>query len=119
MFCEFELNNARTYPHFVRTLNLLIKSTFISHSFSFRIFDELTAQYKLKKEEMISFFNLFDTFIALAKKNGIQYFLHEGSLLGWYRCSDMLPWDDDIDLAMTKADARKVVDILKTMVCLI
>lgn len=85
-------------------------------NYYFRVFEDLTAKYGLNPEEKASFYNLLDLFIAMAKANNIPYFLYGGSLLGWHCCSGMLPWDDDIDMAMTKADADKVVDIVKNMV---
>ena len=55
-------------------------------------------------------------FASIAEANNIQYFLYGGSLLGWHRCSSMLPWDDDIDMAMTRTDAKRVIDIVENMV---
>lgn len=43
----------------------------------------------------------------ICKKYGIAYFLVFGGLLGALRYKDMIPWDDDLDLAMTRADFER------------
>lgn len=40
-------------------------------------------------------------------KHGLQYFLVFGGLLGVLRYGDIIPWDDDIDIAMTRADYER------------
>lgn len=43
----------------------------------------------------------------ICKKHGIAYFLVFGGLLGALRYQDMIPWDDDLDLAMPRADFER------------
>ena len=40
----------------------------------------------------------------ICTRNGIPYYLVFGGLLGALRYDEMIPWDDDADIAMTRAD---------------
>ena len=51
----------------------------------------------------------FDKFEEL----DISYFLISGNLLGAYRNGGFIPWDDDLDIGMMRADFNKLIDYLK------
>lgn len=63
----------------------------------------LSEQKKLALELLIE----FDDF---CKKNGIQYFLSGGTLLGAIRHKGFIPWDDDIDVCMLREDYEKFIE---------
>lgn len=50
----------------------------------------------------------------ICTKHGIAYFADRGTLLGAVRCQGFLPWDDDLDIAMLRADYEKFKQIAKT-----
>lgn len=55
--------------------------------------------------------NLLCEFDKICKENDLKYSLGYGSLLGAVRHKGMIPWDDDIDVVMPRADYEKLCDI--------
>lgn len=59
---------------------------------------------------------LFADFCTCAKRHGLTFWLDYGSLLGCVRNSEMIPWDEDIDISVFLADKpafEKTIDELK------
>lgn len=52
----------------------------------------------------------FDKFCTA---HGLQYYLSEGSMLGAIRHGGVIPWDDDIDVMMPRADFQRLLDLAK------
>ena len=60
--------------------------------------------------ELYELLKLFD---GICKENDIEYFLTGGSALGAIRHKGFIPWDDDIDIGITRPEWNKLKPILK------
>lgn len=56
---------------------------------------------------------LMEEFDRVCRENKLHYYIICGSLIGVIRHKDMIPWDDDIDIAMPRADYKKLKRIAK------
>lgn len=54
---------------------------------------------------------ILDIIDNICRKHGIQYSLCGGSVVGAHLYKGFLPWDDDIDLMMTRENYNKFIDI--------
>lgn len=58
-------------------------------------------------------YKLVREFKSVCDEYGLHYYIICGSLIGVLRHQDMVPWDDDIDIAMPRADFNKLKKIAK------
>lgn len=47
----------------------------------------------------------------ICKKNGLEYLIVRGSVLGAYRHQGFIPWDDDLDICLWRNDYEKLYKI--------
>lgn len=62
---------------------------------------------KLQELQLENLLNLYE----FCKKNDINFYLGEGTLLGAIRHHGFIPWDDDIDILMTKEDYDRFLEL--------
>lgn len=53
---------------------------------------------------------MMDDFDALCRRNGLCYFLTGGSALGAVRHQGFIPWDEDMDIIMPRADYDRLTE---------
>lgn len=64
---------------------------------------------EVQKEEIA----MLKALVEFLEEKQIQYFIWGGTLLGAVRHKGFIPWDDDIDLAMTRSEYNKLIDYLR------
>ncbi len=65
------------------------------------------------KQLHIDMLILLQKFDAICRENDIHYSLHGGTLLGCIREHGFIPWDDDIDVSMTREEYMKLLDVFE------
>ena len=71
----------------------------------------------LSEEELKSLhgvlLEILDDLHAICTENGLRYVLIGGSAIGALRSGGIIPWDDDIDIAMPRSDFEKFSTIVR------
>ncbi|MBR4781316.1 MAG: LicD family protein [Lachnospiraceae bacterium] len=52
-------------------------------------------------------YNMLCEVDRVCQKHKINYYLHGGTMLGMARHGDFIPWDDDVDISMPRADYER------------
>ncbi len=76
--------------------------------------DEIKCDYFVSKEQKAIWkkeVELLQIFMTVCNRNGLKYFVAHGTLLGAVRHKGFIPWDDDIDVNMPRADFEKLKKI--------
>lgn len=69
------------------------------------------SETNLRQAQLISL-RILKTIDYICKKHNIQYWLDCGTLLGAVRHKGFIPWDDDVDIAMTRDDYNRFLEIV-------
>ena len=72
-------------------------------------------EYEYKNEQLrklqLKELEIFTELVALCEAEQLQYFAIAGTALGAVRHKGMIPWDDDIDIALPRKDYEKFLEI--------
>lgn len=66
-----------------------------------------TGDLRLHQLALLEILKRFTTFLD---EKGIEYWLYAGTLIGAIRHKGFVPWDDDIDIAMTRENYKKTLE---------
>ena len=64
----------------------------------------------LRELQLISIY-IYNDLRNFCNSNGLQVYLHGGTLIGALRHKGYIPWDDDIDVCMSRIDYEKMLSI--------
>lgn len=74
-------------------------------------------EYQFSDKERLRWNNVllgcFDKFVDLCKRHNLTYYCVGGTVIGTVRHQGMIPWDDDIDVAMPRPDYDQFIEICK------
>lgn len=70
--------------------------------------EEIYTKEQIKKIQQIEIKNLIEL-KRVCEEIGVEFFLYGGSLIGAVRHKGFVPWDDDLDVAMSRDDYEKFI----------
>jgi len=73
----------------------------------------LLSTNELRKAQLLQL-SILKELDKICRKNNISYFLSDGTLLGAIRHNGFIPWDDDLDVGMTRENYQYFCKIIET-----
>lgn len=67
----------------------------------------------IRKIQQIEF-EALKTVISILEENHLKYFLRGGSVMGAVKYAGFIPWDDDMDIALPRADYEKFIKLFSS-----
>ena len=89
-----------------KIINLQLDDSFYKEE----IRDGYTVTTKQKKIWAVEM-DLLDQLLKVCKKHDIKVIIYAGTLLGAIRHKGFIPWDDDIDVALTRPEYEKLLKV--------
>ena len=68
----------------------------------------MTNEYEHLNEIQKIGLDILKEIIAVCKRHDLTYYVYGGTLLGAIRHQGFIPWDDDVDIAMSRKDFEKL-----------
>ena len=84
-----------------------------------KVYSECFPEYSMTDEELKDLQNcllgIFLEFKKICDENGIKYMMTGGTLIGTIRHKGFIPWDDDVDVMMTRSEYLKFSKTFKAL----
>jgi len=71
---------------------------------------EVTAELKAAWQVLL---DILEEFIRICEKYNLKYCLDGGTMLGAMRHKGFIPWDDDVDVSLPRADFQRFLEVAK------
>jgi len=69
----------------------------------------------LKRPERLTLLKMFGAVTRALRTKNVTFWIDAGTLLGSYRHHNLIPWDDDVDLILSRLQKRKVQRAIKSL----
>lgn len=106
-----EVRQHKLYRHFYRWLQTDEKQMRLN-ALLLGLDEEYSPEYavseKMKKIWQVQY-GLLRTFIDFCQEHNLRYYVFFGTLLGAVRHRDFIPWDDDVDVVLPRADYDRLL----------